>query len=356
MRCAFRHALRAPACRRSPFLPATRSPLPPSVLKRGLSRQRRRGGGGYDVAGARRNSPSLRQLLLRPALFAGAVCLGSFGAAGVAIDARRRSAPRDWLGRPAYDALLDPPMAGGGRRSSSSRGQETFERKAAVLGPIIGLNAAVLLAWLASARGMGGHALRSVLERHFLHAPLSGRSLPLLLSTFSHSGAAHGALNMYALWGFGGMLLQVMPAEQFVAAYVSAGVLTSLASLGVGVARACTVPSLGASGAVLALVAAGTAAFPAMQLSIVFLPMFAFPAHQALLGLVALDSAGLLLGWKVFDHAAHLGGCLLGYGGYRLGLLDATDGYMKAAAGAWRKLAASGDGGGGGGGGASESL
>ena len=222
-----------------------------------------------------------------------------------------------------------------------------------MLGPIIGLNAAVLLAWLASARGMGGRALRNVLERHFLHAPLSGRSLPLLLSTFSHSGAAHGALNMYALWGFGGMLLQVMPAEQFVAAYVSAGVLTSLASLGVGVARACTVPSLGASGAVLALVAAGTAAFPEMQLSIIFLPMFAFPAHQALLGLMALDSAGLLLGWKFFDHAAHLGGCLLGYGGYRLGLLDATDGYMEAAAGAWRKLAASG---GGGGGGASESL
>lgn len=33
-----------------------------------------------------------------------------------------------------------------------------------------------------------------------------------------------------------------------------------------------------------------------------------FAVLQALKALVALDTAGRLLGWKVFDHAARLGG------------------------------------------------
>ena len=33
---------------------------------------------------------------------------------------------------------------------------------------------------------------------------------------------------------------------------------------------------------------------------------------QALIGLVTFDLAGLLLRWKLFDHAAHLGGIIFG--------------------------------------------
>lgn len=40
---------------------------------------------------------------------------------------------------------------------------------------------------------------------------------------------------------------------------------------------------------------------------------------QAVGGLILLDSMGLVLGWRLFDHAAHLGGSLFGlayaYGG-----------------------------------------
>lgn len=32
----------------------------------------------------------------------------------------------------------------------------------------------------------------------------------------------------------------------------------------------------------------------------------------ALKALVAIDTAGLILGWRLFDHAAHLGGALFG--------------------------------------------
>jgi rhomboid-like protein len=33
---------------------------------------------------------------------------------------------------------------------------------------------------------------------------------------------------------------------------------------------------------------------------------------QAVIGMLALDTAGLVLGWRMFDHAAHLGGALFG--------------------------------------------
>ena len=33
---------------------------------------------------------------------------------------------------------------------------------------------------------------------------------------------------------------------------------------------------------------------------------------QALKAIIAMDTAGLVLGWRVFDHAAHLGGALFG--------------------------------------------
>ena len=33
---------------------------------------------------------------------------------------------------------------------------------------------------------------------------------------------------------------------------------------------------------------------------------------QALKALVAIDTVGLMLGWRLLDHAAHLGGALFG--------------------------------------------
>lgn len=43
-----------------------------------------------------------------------------------------------------------------------------------------------------------------------------------------------------------------------------------------------------------------------------FLPMFKFAAEDALIGIMLFDILGLALGWKMFDHAAHLGGALFG--------------------------------------------
>lgn len=43
-----------------------------------------------------------------------------------------------------------------------------------------------------------------------------------------------------------------------------------------------------------------------------FLPMFQFSADNAIKVVMAIDVIGCFMGWKYFDHAAHLGGALFG--------------------------------------------
>lgn len=92
----------------------------------------------------------------------------------------------------------------------------------------------------------------------------------------------------------------------------------------------------------MAILAAVCTNMPEAKLSIIFLPMFTFTASnvrssasssgrgggvsptptppnfsvplppQALKAIVAMDAAGVVLGWRFFDHAAHLGGAMFG--------------------------------------------
>ena len=70
--------------------------------------------------------------------------------------------------------------------------------------------------------------------------------------------------------------------------------------------------SLGASGAICAILAVICATFPDSQMQIVFLPWFQFSAQTALIGLMSFDLAGMVFKWRIFDHAAHFGGVLFG--------------------------------------------
>ncbi|XP_076330398.1 rhomboid family intramembrane serine protease rho-7 isoform X6 [Tachypleus tridentatus] len=72
--------------------------------------------------------------------------------------------------------------------------------------------------------------------------------------------------------------------------------------------------SLGASGALMGILASVCFQYPDAKLAIVFLPFFTFSAGIAIKTVMAIDTAGLFLGWKLFDHAAHLGGALFGIG------------------------------------------
>lgn len=40
--------------------------------------------------------------------------------------------------------------------------------------------------------------------------------------------------------------------------------------------------------------------------------MFQFSAESAIKVMMVVDILGIIMGWKFFDHAAHLGGALFG--------------------------------------------
>ncbi|XP_063318660.1 presenilin-associated rhomboid-like protein A, mitochondrial isoform X2 [Pelmatolapia mariae] len=107
-------------------------------------------------------------------------------------------------------------------------------------------------------------------------------------------------------------IVSLLGKEQFLAVYLSAGVVSTMVSYTCKAATGRLYPSLGASGAVMAVLAAICSKMPEAKLGIIFLPMVTFTAGTALKALVAIDTAGLLLGWRLFDHAAHLGGALFG--------------------------------------------
>ncbi|XP_076330395.1 rhomboid family intramembrane serine protease rho-7 isoform X5 [Tachypleus tridentatus] len=173
---------------------------------------------------------------------------------------------------------------------------------------IIGTNAIVLLLWRVP-------KLQPILIKYFCSDPSSKAvCLPMILSVFSHHSFAHFAINMYVLYSFSTTAVALYGKEQFMAAYLSGGVISSFASYIHKIAIGKVGLSLGASGALMGILASVCFQYPDAKLAIVFLPFFTFSAGIAIKTVMAIDTAGLFLGWKLFDHAAHLGGALFGIG------------------------------------------
>lgn len=135
---------------------------------------------------------------------------------------------------------------------------------------------------------------------------------PMFLSTFSHYSLFHIFANMYVLHSFSNAAVLSLGREQFLAVYLSAGVIASLSSVVVKTITSTAGLSIGASGAIMTILAYVCTQYPDTQLSILFLPMVTFSAGSAIKVIMGLDLAGVLLGWKFFDHAAHLGGAAFG--------------------------------------------
>ena len=136
--------------------------------------------------------------------------------------------------------------------------------------------------------------------------------LPMLLSAFSHPGGFHLLCNMFVLHSFSTEAVRLLGREQFLGVYISACVVSSLPSYVFRVLTKSTVLSVGASGAILTILAIVCTERPETQIRFFFLPWFTLFAGDAIKGIVAFDTAGLVLKWKLFDHAAHLGGTLFG--------------------------------------------
>ncbi|XP_026764200.2 presenilins-associated rhomboid-like protein, mitochondrial [Galleria mellonella] len=172
--------------------------------------------------------------------------------------------------------------------------------------PILAANVLVFGAWRV-------RALQPYMVKYFCSNP-SGSSicLPMVLSTFSHYSALHLAANMYVLYSFMPAAVASLGKEQFVAMYMSAGVISSFSSFLYKVALNQPGLSLGASGAIMSVLSYVCMQYPDTRLSIIFLPMYTFAAGTAIKAIMSMDLAGVVFGWKFFDHAAHLGGALFG--------------------------------------------
>lgn len=174
---------------------------------------------------------------------------------------------------------------------------------------IVGVNVAVFLAWRLP-------QFSTFMVKYFMASPMmKATSWPMLLSTFSHYSFLHLFVNMYVLWSFAPVASTKFGKEQFLATYISAGVVSGFTSYLYKVARGSMVPSVGASGAIMALIGIVGTSFPDTRLSIAFVSQVfphSFSADAGVKGLIILDTLGVVFGWKFLDHAGHLGGMLFG--------------------------------------------
>ncbi|XP_012288329.1 presenilins-associated rhomboid-like protein, mitochondrial [Orussus abietinus] len=175
-----------------------------------------------------------------------------------------------------------------------------------VFAAICFINVLVFLCWRVP-------AFQGTMVQYFSSHPHARATCwPMLLSSFSHYSILHLAANMYVLHSFSASCVTALGKEQFVALYLSSGVISGFVSHLYKASLGLRGASLGASGAIMGILGFVCTQYPHIQLSIVFLPTYPFPAGVGIKALMIADSVGCLLRWQYFDHAAHLGGVFWG--------------------------------------------
>ncbi|KAK1168707.1 hypothetical protein AOXY_G9533 [Acipenser oxyrinchus oxyrinchus] len=245
--------------------------------------------------------------LLKPLVFTVAFTGCSFGTAAIWQYESLKSRVQSYFDEERADWLekLRPQKEGDIRKQVNRWWNSLSEGQRTVTG-IIAANVLVFCLWRVP-------SMQRTMMRYFTSNPAAkDLCFPMIFSTFSHYSLLHMAANMYVLWSFSSSAVSLLGREQFMAVYLSAGVISTFASYICKTASGRLGPSLGASGAIMTILAAVCMKMPEAKLAVIFLPMFTFTAGSALKAIVAMDAAGLVLGWRLFDHAAHLGGALFG--------------------------------------------
>jgi membrane associated rhomboid family serine protease len=157
---------------------------------------------------------------------------------------------------------------------------------------------------------IGNTGENSIMNLFALHYYKSENFRPYQLVThmFMHGGFFHILFNMYALWMFGSVLERLWGPKRFLIFYLSCG-------LAAGVAQMLLVQGLavGASGAIMGLLAGFAYLFPNTPFYILPLP---FPIKAKFLVAIyaALDLFGGFSGsTDNVAHFAHLGGLAMGF-------------------------------------------
>jgi membrane associated rhomboid family serine protease len=133
---------------------------------------------------------------------------------------------------------------------------------------IIGVNAIIFILEL-----INGEAF--IIRWSFIPSEIvSGRNLVTILTAiFMHGGWLHIVGNMIYLWAFGPEVEDVMGRVRYLVFYLLGGLLASLAQVAINPSS--TVPSLGASGAIAAVMGAFLIIFPHDRIrTVVFLGWF----------------------------------------------------------------------------------
>lgn len=154
---------------------------------------------------------------------------------------------------------------------------------------------------------------------------------------FSHAPPPmlfHILFNMFALWMFGRILENVWGGKRFLFFYLACGLGAAALHLGMQYFRCeqllqafeandiaaikdnlgAAAPALGASGAIMGVMAAFAYTFPNTELYIMFLPI-PIKAKWAVIGFMALDLFGGVakISGDNIAHFAHLGGAITGF-------------------------------------------
>ena len=131
----------------------------------------------------------------------------------------------------------------------------------------------------------------------------------LVTHMFAHGGFFHILFNMYALWIFGSVLEKTWGPKRFLIFYFVCGLAAGLAQMFLVSQGA----AIGASGAVMGLLAAFAYTFPNVQFYILPIP---FPIKAKYLAAIyaAIDIFGGFSGGNDnVAHFAHLGGLIMGF-------------------------------------------
>ncbi|NBS57004.1 MAG: rhomboid family intramembrane serine protease, partial [Betaproteobacteria bacterium] len=176
--------------------------------------------------------------------------------------------------------------------------------KAWVTRAIVIANVLIFLAMLADGAGLfeANSAVHLRWGANFGPMTKEGEWWRLLACTFLHFGLVHLAMNMWALWGAGGLVERLYGNAGFLAIYLFAGLAGSFASLYWNADR---VVSVGASGAVFGVYGALAAyvlrepgSVPKSVLKSLTSSTIAFIGYSIFLGFMV----------SAIDNAAHAGG------------------------------------------------
>ncbi len=176
-----------------------------------------------------------------------------------------------------------------------------------------------------------------LVQQHLLDESQKFKPYQVVTHMFSHAPPPmffHILFNMFTLWMFGRVLENVWGAKRFLIFYLACGLGAAALHLGIQYFRCeqlleainnndmataqarigAVAPALGASGAIMGVMAAFAYLFPNTELYIMFIP-FPVKAKWAMLGLAAIDLFGGVarVSGDNIAHFAHLGGALTGF-------------------------------------------